>query len=83
MKYEILAKKTKTRKLKKTKKTTTKMGGLCEKRSKKGRGGRKVERKKSGEERPTVMTYREREKNRTRCGQPFYKHVKRSNMCLM
>ena len=29
----------------KTRKTTAKMGGLCEERSEKGRGGRKVERK--------------------------------------
>ena len=33
------------RRLQKTRKTTSKMGGMCEKRSKKGRGGRKVERK--------------------------------------
>ena len=32
-----------TRRLHKTRKTTAKMGGLCEERSKKGRGGRKVE----------------------------------------
>ena len=29
----------------KTRKTTAKLGGLCEERSEKGRGGRKVERK--------------------------------------
>ena len=34
-----------TRRLQKTRKTTAKMGGLCEERYKKGRGGRKVERK--------------------------------------
>ena len=34
-----------TRNLQKTRKTTAKMGGLCEERSEKGRGGRKVERK--------------------------------------
>ena len=34
-----------TRRLQKTRKTTAKMGGLCEERSEKGRGGRKVERK--------------------------------------
>ena len=33
------------RRLQKTRKTTAKMGGLCEERSEKGRGGRKVERK--------------------------------------
>ena len=31
--------------LQKTRKTTAKMGGLCEERPEKGRGGRKVERK--------------------------------------
>ena len=31
--------------LKKTRKITAKMGGLCEERPKKGRGGRKMERK--------------------------------------
>ena len=31
--------------LQKTRKTTAKMGGLCEERSEKGRGGRKMERK--------------------------------------
>ena len=31
--------------LQKTRKATDKMGGLCEERSEKGRGGRKVERK--------------------------------------
>ena len=35
-----------TRRLQKTRKTTAKMGGLCENRSKKGRGGRKVEKKR-------------------------------------
>ena len=34
-----------TRMLQKTRKSTAMMGGLCEERSKKGRGGRKVERK--------------------------------------
>ena len=32
------------RRLQKTRKNTAKMGGLCEERSEKGRGGRKVER---------------------------------------
>ena len=36
---------TRNRRLQTTRKTTAKMGGLCEERSKKGRGGRKVERK--------------------------------------
>ena len=34
-----------SRRFQKTRKTTTKMGGLCEEISEKGRGGRKVERK--------------------------------------
>ena len=34
-----------TRRLQKTRKTTAKMGGLCEDRSEKGRGGRHLERK--------------------------------------
>ena len=34
-----------TRRLQKTRKTTAKMGGLCEERSKKGRGGKKLGRK--------------------------------------
>ena len=33
------------RRLQKTRKTTAKMAGLCEERSEKGRGGRKMERK--------------------------------------
>ena len=33
------------RRFQKTRKTTAKMGGLCEERSEKGRGGSKVERK--------------------------------------
>ena len=33
------------RRFQKTRKTTAKIGGLCEERSEKGRGGRKVERK--------------------------------------
>ena len=46
MKDERLPKREKeTRRLQKMRNTTAKMGGLCEERSEKGRGGRKVERK--------------------------------------
>ena len=47
MKYDILPKRSETKKqgFRKKRKTTAKMGGLREVRSEKGRGGRKVERK--------------------------------------
>ena len=48
MNYDKLPKRSDTKKQegsKKTRKTTAKMGGLCEERFEKGRGGRKVERK--------------------------------------
>ncbi len=45
IKNERLPRRSETRRLQKTEKTTAKMGGLSEERSEKGRGGRKVERK--------------------------------------
>ena len=45
------------RRLQKTRKTTAKMGGLCEERFEKGRGGRKVERK-GQQQRPMEANYK-------------------------
>ena len=48
MKDDKLPKKSRdkeARRFQKTRKTTAKMGGLCEERSEKGRGGRQIERK--------------------------------------
>ena len=45
------------RRLQKTRKIAAKMGGLCDERSEKGRGGRKVERK-GQQQRPMEANYK-------------------------
>ena len=55
--------------LQKTRKTTAKMGGLCEERPEKGRGGRKVERK-GQQQGPMETNYKSSRTSEWRIDQP-------------